>query len=423
MTTIIDRRLNPRDKTIKNRQKFINRSREQIRKSVKEAIKTGNISDIENEKVRVRVKGIDEPEFSINPKTGDKEYVLPGNDKYVVGDTEPKPKGGEGEGGNKGGLGTSEDDFEFLLSRDEYLDFIFEDLELPDLIKKQMKDVTKIKPKRSGYSNQGNPNQLDIMRSLKNSLGRRIGLQRPKNEEIEQLEQQLEEEQDPAIRLELEERIKHLRSRQMSVPWLDPFDVRYRHFIPKPEPMTKAVMFCILDVSGSMGEFEKDLAKRFFLLLHMFLFRKYTKVDIVFIRHHETAKEVDEHEFFNSKESGGTLVSEALKLANKIIKNRYNVNDYNIYVAQCSDGDNFERDKGPATEQVLALLPKVQYMAYLEIISQIKQQFGYPMTDLWKVYQPLTSTHKNLKLQKASEAKLVWKVFKELFGREKLHYE
>ena len=173
MTTIIDRRLNPRDKTIKNRQKFINRSREQIRKSVKEAIKTGNISDIENEKVRVPVKGIDEPEFTINPKTGDKEYVLPGNDKYVVGDTEPKPKGGEGEGGNKGGLGTSEDDFEFLLSRDEYLDFIFEDLELPDLIKKQMKDVTKIKPKRSGYSNQGNPNQLDIVRSLKNSLGYR----------------------------------------------------------------------------------------------------------------------------------------------------------------------------------------------------------------------------------------------------------
>lgn len=418
MTTIIDRRLNPRDKTIKNRQKFINRSREQIRKSVKEAINTGNISDIEKDKVRVPVKGIDEPEFNIDPKSGDKQYVLPGNDKYVVGDKEPKPKSGEGEGGNKGGLGTGEDDFEFVLSRDEYLDFIFEDLELPDLIKKQMKDVTKVKPKRSGYSNQGNPNQLDIVRSLKNSLGRRIGLQRPKNEDIELLELQRDQEQDPVIKLELEERISFLRGRQMSVPWLDPFDVRYRHFVPKPEPMTKAVMFCILDVSGSMGEFEKDLAKRFFLLLHMFLFRKYTKVDIVFIRHHESAKEVDEQEFFHSKESGGTVVSEALKLTNKIIKDRFDINDYNIYVAQCSDGDNFERDKIAARDQMLSLLPKIQYMAYLEIIAPIRQQFGYPSTEVWKTYMPLTETNKNLRLQKASEPRYIWKVFKELFGKE-----
>jgi len=419
MTTIIDRRLNPRDKTIKNRQKFINRSREQIRKSVKDAIDTGNISDIENDKVRVPVKGIDEPEFTIDPKSGDKQYVLPGNEKYVVGDKEPKSKGGQGEGGSQGGLGTSEDDFEFLLSRDEYLDFIFEDLELPDLVKKQMKDVTKVKPKRSGFSNQGNPNQLDIVRSLKNSMGRRIGLQRPKNEEIEELEQLLEQEEDPEKIILLEQKIELLRNRQRSVPWLDPFDIRYRNYIPKPEPMTRAVMICIMDVSGSMGEHEKTLAKRFFLLLHMFLYRKYTKVDLVFIRHHETAKEVDEHEFFHSKESGGTVVSEALKLANTIIKDRYNINDYNIYVAQCSDGDNYERDRLLAREQLIGILPKVQYFAYLEIISSIKVQFGYPMTEVWKIYNNLTLVNKHLKLQKASENKQIWKIFKELFSKEK----
>lgn len=419
MTTIIDRRLNPRDKTIKNRQKFINRSREQIRKSVKEAINTGNISDIENDKVRVPVKGIDEPEFVIDPATGDKQYVLPGNDKYVVGDKEPKPEGGQGQGGSQGGLGTSEDEFEFILRRDEYLDFIFEDLELPDLIKKQMKDVTKIKMRRAGYSNQGNPNQLDIVRSLKNSLGRRIGLQRPKNEEILILEEELEKTQDPLIKFEIEEKIQLLRSRQRTIPWLDPFDIRYRHYTPKPEPMTKAVMFCILDVSGSMGEFEKEMAKRFFLLLHMFLHRKYNKVDIIFVRHHETAKEVDEHEFFHSRESGGTVVSEALKLVNKIIKDRYNVNDYNVYIAQGSDGDNYERDRNLTREYLIQLLPQVQYFAYLEIVSQIKMQFGSPQSEIWKIYSPQSLVRRNLKLQKAAEIKDVWKVFKELFSKEK----
>lgn len=419
MTVIIDRRLNPRDKTIKNRQKFIERSREQIKKSVREAIKTGNISDIEKDKVRVPVKGIDEPEFSVDPKSGDKRYVLPGNDKFIVGDKQDKPDGQSGQSGTAGGLGTSEDQFEFLLSRDEYLDFLFEDLELPDLIKKQIKDMTKITMKRSGYSNQGNPNQLDIVRSLKNSLGRRIGLRRPKNEEIEALEKQLEETEDLELKIELEEQIKLLKHRQMAVPWLDPFDVRYRHFIPKPEPATKAVMICIMDVSGSMGEPEKELAKRFFLLLHMFLFRKYNKIEIVFIRHHEIAKEVDEEEFFNSRESGGTVVSEALKLANKIIKERYNINDWNIYVAQASDGDNFERDREFTREQLIDILPSVQYFAYLEIISNMKKQFGYPQTEIWKTYNPITIVKRHLKLQKASEVKDIWNVFKELFSKEK----
>lgn len=419
MTVIIDRRLNPRDKTIKNRQKFINRSREQIKKSVREAINSGNISDIEKEKVRVPVKGIDEPEFTVDPKTGDKRYVLPGNDRFVVGDTQDKPPDGSGSGGSAGGLGTSEDDFEFLLSRDEYLDFIFEDLELPDLVKKQMKDVTKVTMKRSGYSNQGNPTQLDIVRSLKNSLGRRIGLRRPKNEEIELLEKQLAETDDEQLRLTIQEEINRLRSRQINVPWLDPVDVRYRHFVPKPEPATKAVMICLMDVSGSMGEHEKGLAKRFFLLLHMFLFRKYDKIEIVFIRHHEVAKECDEEEFFHSKESGGTVVSSALTLANKIIKERYNVNDWNIYVAQASDGDNFVSDGIKCKEELESILPKVQYFAYLEIVSNLKMSFGYPASEIWKVYRALSYVMPKLKLQKCSQPKEVWSVFKELFTKEK----
>jgi uncharacterized sporulation protein YeaH/YhbH (DUF444 family) len=421
MSNIVDRRLNPRDKTIKNRQKFIQRSREQIKEAVKDAIDGGNIADIENGKARVKVKGISEPEFVIDPKTGNKKYVMPGNDQFIVGDTQKKPQDGQGQGGTKGGEGTSEDDFEFILNQEEFLDFIFEDLELPDLIKKQLKDVTKVRPKRAGHTNVGNPSQLDVVRSLKNSLGRRIGLRRPKDEEITELEQQLDQaikDNDEAKIIELEKEIARLKSKQLTVPWLDPFDVRYRNFVPTPQPMTKAVMFCIMDVSGSMGQYEKDIAKRFFFFLHMFLRRKYDKVDIVFIRHHESAAEVDEETFFHSRESGGTIVSTALELAKKIIDERYNVNDWNIYVAQSSDGDNIEYDVGACRKGMESILPLVQYFAYLEV----RHQYAYDSmtaTEVWAVYRELVKEYSNMQIRKANEKQDAWKVFKELFSKEK----
>lgn len=418
MSTFIDRRLNPRDKTIKNRQKFIQRSKEQIKKAVREVINTGNISDIENGKTKIKVKGIDEPSFTIDSKTGDKKYVLPGNDKYIVGDKEKKPEDGEGQGGTQGGLGRSEDDFEFLLNQDEFLNFIFDDLELPNLIKKQMKDVTKVKPHRAGYTNVGNPSQLDIIRSLKNSLGRRIGLKRPKKEEIEELEKSLESITDEKEKQDILNKIEEMKRRQKVVPWLDPFDVRYRNFVPQPQPMTKAVMFCIMDVSASMGKEEKYLAKRFFFFLYMFLRRKYTKVDIIFVRHHEEAAEVDEENFFHSKESGGTVVSSAVKLTKDIIEQRYNVNDWNIYVAQASDGDNYNTDTPVCYNAMRELLPIVQYYAYVEIQLSPYQRVRY--SELWKMFDELRPDFPQLHTRSAHEVKDIWKVFKELFSKEKV---
>jgi uncharacterized sporulation protein YeaH/YhbH (DUF444 family) len=417
MPTIIDRRLNPRDKTIKNRQKFVQRSKEQIKKAVKEAIDTGNLSDIENGKAKIKVKGIREPEFSINPSTGNKKYVMPGNDTFVVGDQQEKSKSGEGKGnGPKGGIGQGEDDFEFILNQEEFLNFIFEDLELPDLVKKQMKDVTKIQMKRAGFTNAGNPCQLDIVRSLKNSLGRRIGLSRPKDEDIEKLEEELHTATlEQAVQIKLQ--IAELKARQITVPWLDPFDVRYRAFTAQPQPMTKAVMFCIMDVSGSMGQTEKDLAKRFFFFLYMFLTRKYQKVEIIFIRHHETASEVDEDEFFNSRESGGTVVSTALELTKSIIDARYNVNDWNIYVSQASDGDNFSNDAAQTTSAMERLLPLVQYFAYVEIKSSEYMRTG--ISDLRQTYDELEKEYEHLHIRTARDVQDIWKVFKELFSKEK----
>lgn len=414
MATIVDRRLNPRDKTIKNRQKFVQRSREQIKRAVKESIDNGKIADIEDGKARVRVRGVSEPEFATDANSGNKKYVMPGNRDYVVGDREDKPEDGSGQGGTKGGLGTSEDEFEFVLNPDEYLDFIFEDLELPDLVKKQIKDVTKVKPRRAGFTNVGNPSQLDVVRSLKNSLGRRIGLGRPTEEEIEELKKRIEEATgDERAQLELE--LAELERRKIVIPWLDPFDVRYRNFTPTPQPMTQAVMFCIMDVSGSMGQREKDLAKRFFFFLHMFLRRKYEKVDIVFLKHHEQAFEVDEDDFFHSRESGGTVVSTAIELAKKVIDERYNINDWNIYVAQVSDGDNYADDNTQVSEAMDMLLPLVQYYAYVEVVNQY---YTNRTSDLWDVYENLTLSNDHMQMRKVSETADIWKVFKELFSKE-----
>lgn len=422
MTTIIDRRLNPKDKALRNRQKFIQRSKEQIKEAVKEAIDNGKITDIETDgnKTKIKVKGISEPTFGIDHKTGNKKYVLPGNKEHIVGDKSPKPKEGEGKGGTKGGLGEGEDDFEFVLNQDEFLDFIFEDLELPHLIKKQLKDMTKVKPKRAGFTNVGNPSQLDVVRSLKNSLGRRIGLGRPNNEEIEELEKQLVEAEnngDNILIIELTEKIAELKQRQVAIPWLDPFDVRYRNFTPTPQPITQAVMFCVMDVSGSMGQREKDLAKRFFFLLHLFLKRKYNKLDVVFIRHHESASEVDEETFFSSRESGGTVVSTAIKLTDKIIDDRYNLNDWNIYVAQISDGDNYTSDNLDLANAMQDLLPKVQYFAYVEIFNMYKMMHQGSNSDVYDIYLELEKEYTQLKVKHIADVSDIWPVFKKLFSK------
>lgn len=422
MTSIIDRRLNPRDKTLKNRQRFIERSREVIKRAVRKSVDEGSIAELENEKIRVKVKGMNEPTFRKDPKTGDKRYVLPGNTEHVVGDQQKKPSGGDG-GGSSGGLGQGEDEFEFVLNKSEYLDFLFDDLELPELLKRQMRDITVTRPKRAGYTNVGNPSQLDVVRSLKNSIGRRIGLGRPSNEEIEQLETALrtaQEIDDTEQILWLEHQIAEFRKRQVAIPWLDPFDIRYRNFTPQPQPITKAVMFCVMDVSGSMTEKLKDMAKRFFVLLHMWLVRKYERVEIVFVKHHEEASEVDEENFFYSRESGGTVVSTALNLVDSIIDERYNVEDWNIYVAQCSDGDNFSSDKEATIEAMSKLLPCTQYFAYIEV-RNITSLFAAQMhTDLWKTYEPLQQQYSQLHMDTVYDGKDVWKVFRALFSKDRV---
>jgi uncharacterized sporulation protein YeaH/YhbH (DUF444 family) len=175
-----------------------------------------------------------------------------------------------------------------------------------------------------------------------------------------------------------------------------------------------------MDVSGSMTEHMKDLAKRFFMLLYLFLTRRYRRVDIVFIRHTHEAKEVDEETFFSSPESGGTLVSSALVEMNRIIAARYNPRDWNIYGAQASDGDNAPNDSGTTAALLRqAILPVSQYYAYLEVGDESGHRPGFldGETTLWRTYRALREAGSEIAMRKVNHRSQIYPVFRELFQR------
>jgi uncharacterized protein len=172
-----------------------------------------------------------------------------------------------------------------------------------------------------------------------------------------------------------------------------------------------------MDVSGSMTMHMKDLAKRFFALLHLFLSRSYEHVDIVFIHHTDRASEVDEQTFFYSTVSGGTLVSSALEELLKVVAARYRTEDWNIYVAQASDGDNQSRDNQRTVELMSdAVLPIAQYVAYIEVGPE-DPPIPISLSELWKAYQKLAIDHRHFAMRKVNHRREIYPVFRELFQK------
>lgn len=416
-TNIVDRRNSPKGNSSENRHRLLKRIEGQIKKALPDIVKNTNVKDLTSSKERVNIpiKGINEPQFGYDRNTGDKKWVHPGNKDYVEGDRIKKPEsgGGKGSGRGKGSNDPSvtEDDFTISISREEFLDYFFADLELPDMVKKHLASIVDFKRKRAGYSNHGNPSRLNITRSYKNSMARRMALSMYFDKKIKDLEEKLKAATaDEAIRIQ--EEIDKLKKMKLGVSFMEEVDLQYNNFEKVPVPTTSAVMFCILDVSGSMGEKEKDIAKRFFMLLYMFLTKQYETIEIVFIRHHTSAKEVTEEEFFNSRESGGTVVYSALELMAKIIKERYS-KDWNIYAAQASDGDVWDRTDAFECYSILDkdILNSVQYMTYIEIC---RPNDG----DLWNNYKLLSDKRKNFEIGKINEVGEIWKVFQDFFKKK-----
>jgi hypothetical protein len=183
---IIDRRLNPKGKSLGNRQRFVRRAQAGIREAVREALKSRKVSEVQSSgQISIHSKGIREPSFVYGRGSGQREFVLPGNKHYSVGDTIPKPDGqGQGQGAVGSSDGGGQDDFVFSLTKDEFLDVFFEDLELPDLIKTKLKDESAPRPTRAGFTTYGSPGNLNRLRTMRNSLARRISLRRPKPEHM-----------------------------------------------------------------------------------------------------------------------------------------------------------------------------------------------------------------------------------------------
>lgn len=420
---IIDRRLNPKSKSLGNRQRFLKRAKADIKDAIKDAVNNRNVTDGSNGGIRVRTKSVAEPTLSPDYNTGSRDFVLPGNREYVVGDDILRPRK-EGSAGAGGGAGTesSEDDFEFILDNSEFLDYFFEDLELPDMVKKSLKKTKRYSYVRAGFTPEGPPARLNPVRTMRKSLGRRLCLGRPSYEEIEALEKELEAakaEKDEIKIAEIEEKLNVLFAKRSVVPFIDPIDLQYSRLEKIEKPATQAVMFCLMDVSASMTEHMKNLAKRFFILLHIFLKRHYKDVEIVFIRHTTEAKVVDEETFFKSRESGGTKVSSVLEEMLKVIKDKYDPSDWNIYGAQVSDGDNIP-DDSPVCLNLMnsQILSEVQYFAYLEVADPIINTIPYTVyTDLWKCYDSIKSD--NFDRQKVSDAAEIYPVFHKLFSKER----
>ncbi|MGG5821093.1 YeaH/YhbH family protein [Falsiroseomonas sp. HW251] len=418
---IVDRRLNPGGKSLANRQRFLRRAKDMVRDAVRNAAGERSMKDIERGgEVSIPASGVKEPHFR-RAQGGFREHVLPGNKEYLEGDTIPRPRGGGGGGGSEGSPdGEGEDAFRFALSQEEFLDLFLEDLELPELAKKRVVEGDSSGVKRAGYATQGSPANLALGRTMRNALSRRLALRRPKPEDMEDLEEQLRHA-DPDEEQELRTRIDRMRAKTVRIPYIDPIDVRYRQFEPSPKPIARAVMFCLMDVSGSMTEGMKDLAKRFYLLLHLFLKRRYKHVEVVFIRHTHEAKEVDEETFFRSPETGGTVVSTAFEEMLKVMEARYSPADWNIYVAQASDGDNTTADNDRTAHLVLdRVLPNCQYFAYLEVG---REDEGGPIgfmpreTELWRTYGKLRAAEPRLAMRKVRHRKDIYPVFRDLFRK------
>ena len=417
MSQFVDRRLSGKNRSAVNRQRLLRRVKGQIREAVGKAVSGRKVSDLERgEKISIPSKDLSEPIFHHGPG-GRRTVVNPGNKDFVAGDQVDRPEGGSGGGGSASQDGEGMDEFVFELSREEFMNYFFEDLALPDLVKKQLTAVPEVKKARAGFSSDGNPSSLHVVRSMKSAIGRRLAMSAGPRDELREAEEALAalvaDGRGGSLEAEaLREEIATLKARIAAVPFIDTFDLRYANRVDKPYPTSQAVMFCLMDVSGSMDEGRKDIAKRFFMLLYLFLTRSYERIDLVFIRHHTVAKEVDEEDFFGSRETGGTVVSSALELMHEIILARYPSAAWNIYAAQASDGDNWEDDSPRCRELLVhSILPLVQYYAYVEIEAEEPQS-------LWHAYRQVKAMSPRFAMQRILGLEDIYPVFRELFKKK-----
>ena len=419
-SVVIDRRPQ-RGKSAVNRQRVLRRYKAILKQQVDQILSSRKIREVgQGAEVEIARKDLAEPHFTFDSESGDVDWTLPGNDRYRKGDVIKRESGGgsggSGDGEGSGGSGESEDTFRFMLSRDEFLTLLFDGLELPELLKKQLAQVTEKKIRKAGVVRYGMPGNMAVLRTMKTALGRRIAsaaAARTDLESIEQRQYDAQEHRDADLAALAAEEARELRRRAAALPFLDDVDLRYRGNVVIDAPRTAAVMFCLMDVSGSMDENRKGFAKRFFTLLYLFLERKYEKVELVFIRHTDTAEECDEETFFYDRKSGATVVLSVLQKMHEIVQERYPISSWNIFAAQASDGDSYDTDPRDSTEFLATkLLPLTRYFAYVET-----HEIADAKSALWQAYAALPS--ENFRMVHVHSNHAVYPALTELFKKDR----
>jgi uncharacterized protein len=418
-SVLVDRRLQ-KGKSTANRQRVLKRLDGALKAQVDKLLAKNKLRDTDQgAEVTIQRKDTAEPRLILEPASGASARIIPGNDKYRIGDKIPGGSQGQGRGGGQGsgeGQSEEEDTFRFALSREEYLSLLFDDLELPALVRKDLLEIDETRFRRGGVQRYGTPGTVCVTRTFKASIGRRIAAEAQHAEALEAAEAALAaatEAGDPALIRSAALEFDELRRRGGEIPFLDPIDLRHRSLVEVQSPCTAAVMFCLMDVSSSMDEERKDLAKRFFTLLYLFLSRKYKKVEIVFIRHTDEAQEVDEDTFFNGTRAGSTKVLSALEKMNEIIASRFPASSYNIFGAQASDGDSFGSDSTDSSAYLRSrLLPVSRYFVYAEVGTTA----GQSATSLWDAYRAIDNDHFNMATVSARNE--VYPALAKLFQRE-----
>lgn len=350
------------DRSAGDRQRHREKVREAIQENIADIIADESIIGKSGDTiVKVPIKGIKEFRF----KYGDNnEGVSQGNGSSEPGQTigkidENQGDDGQGPGGDQPGI----DIYETEITLAEIIEIMFEDLELPNLERKKMREIeTESKLKRKGYRLAGKRNRLDATRSIREKKRRKISMGLGKAPET------IGEEEYEALPESTRNFYIPLGDGryQFRFPFADD-DLVYKHMDKEVRKESNAVLFCIMDTSGSMDTMKKYLARSFFFLLYCFVRSRYRNVEVVFISHHVEANEVTQDEFFHKGESGGTFMSSGMNKAIEIINNRYHPSLWNIYAFYCSDGDNFDSDDNEAVSAAQELSKLANLFGYGEI--------------------------------------------------------
>ena len=435
----VDRRRTGRGKSSNNRQKLLKRIHDSIKNAKPEDIDSAGVyksgsahgANSQTNPVKVARQALNEPTLHYAPNTGKHDVVLIGNDQWLKGDRFPISSGG-GKGGRGKGAGPGEggeDDFIINISRSEFYDVFFEDCEPPDLKETHEKDLPDHVMKPAGFQKVGNPGQLSVIRSFKHSKARRLALTKDSRDELMELEDELKwlmagdyeanSTDEWAKRVqEVTLRIQELKNKISAVGLYEDVDLRYRKSERVQVKASDAVLCMIMDISGSMDEEKKRTARKFFTLQYAFIVKKYPQTDLIFIAHTDEAEEMTEEDFFTTRKSGGTIVSPAWSLAHKIIKERYDADQTNIYLSYAGDGDNWDSDNADVIKEVQesGLLTKLRHAVYIQVGQSFAAGYGGGQT-LWSTMQSISSGNKKLTMIKIADESGVFDAFKTIYKK------